>query len=553
MAYKPLVIMARVQYVTLFRSLGCLPYYQWIFFNFIVLQEQIDVNTKTKAAQNEKTVAINSYGTKIIRNLKFMSSTEVLSKSSEAIGFITSAVSKFLSVDYSNMTSDDTVTIISGCLDICSCIATFLPPPASIITESLSNLVNIFLPGTSVPSNTDVINTLDTKFAEQENFIRNAFNEQKSYIARMFDALEGYNEDLFNKEFLREMKTDGLALLEMIQEKYDYILPHANSELTVDQALDLDQHGDVLGSTYEAARIKYAFSDRCPEVFDADKIPSDTDVKTRQLCSLLLETHLEIEKFRDITLAQLIVILDKTELKTLNEGYLLAMLDRKEKVKTFIETYIIQGNDLFCHLFMPSDFLINDPWYTTESRENVEDYLNHISYDTKTALASVRDECEVNRHVNSIQYTENSEPPEGWSFSVENGIGFTKSDEIEIPTQCSDTTGWYGWSDSRGFIYTSLFSAEEYNSGELNKCGLINFSNCGTGGIVKVYLNEILVSDADPEEKYSDFEFPINETGIVLTLENVEYDSAIKFTEFKMVPCQREGNTFLEGCNVIVN
>ena len=34
-----------------------------------------------------------------------------------------------------------------------------------------------------------------------------------------------FNEDLFSKEFLRETKTDALALLDQIKEQYDYILP----------------------------------------------------------------------------------------------------------------------------------------------------------------------------------------------------------------------------------------------------------------------------------------------------------------------------------------
>ena len=74
---------------------------------------------------------------KIKNNLKFMSNTEVLSKGAESIGLMSSGISKFLSVDYSNVTSTDVGQIVSGCLDFVSSITAFLPPPASVITETI--------------------------------------------------------------------------------------------------------------------------------------------------------------------------------------------------------------------------------------------------------------------------------------------------------------------------------------------------------------------------------------------------------------------------------
>ena len=396
---------------------------------------------------------METYREKVTRGLQGMANIDRLSKTAEGTGLVLSAASKFKSVDFGDMSSADAgLTITSGVLDIVSGLSSFLPPPVSTITPIISEMFNMFLPGPPPMPSLEAIKGL---FLEQQTFITNEFEKQKAFIADEFDQftqeLMEFSEDIFSKEFLRETKTDSLALLDQVKEQYDYILPQANVILTGDEALDLDQHVSVMASTFHSARAKHAFTDRCPDVFSKND-NTDEAVNTRKLCALLLETYFSIEKFRDITLSQLIVILERSPLKNLVSGYLIIMDNRKTAMETFVSEYLLreedpENTDMFCPLFQPCEISYEGycPWISDAQRQGIEDYLTYISPESIDVWSNVYHLCNVrtfdcldndNCQVSIQYYLEDEYDLDiAWPYGYPWDISFVGENEVTIETQ----------------------------------------------------------------------------------------------------------------------
>ena len=192
------------------------------------LEDTIAVNQIAKGEKRSRRKDVKRSFKKVERGVKSMSTTDKLTKGAEGVGFALSAAQKFSSIDDSTSTSEKVLTGISGVLDIVSAVSGFLPPPVSTITPVLTGVLEMFLPGPPPqPTTTEVIRQISDKidkgFKEQQMFITKAFHDQKMFITKEFDNLKSDNQDLFNKEFLKETKMDSLALLEEVQEKYEYI------------------------------------------------------------------------------------------------------------------------------------------------------------------------------------------------------------------------------------------------------------------------------------------------------------------------------------------
>ena len=233
--------------------------------------------TLVEKEKRRKRKGMGSYALRAKRGLKGLTS-DTVDKAGTVIGGVLTGVSKFVGVNYADGVSfEDIGIMVSGGLDIVNSVATLFPFPASTITGALSGILNIF--GLGPPpdaTNKEVIaavkkgqqeikddikagtnkisELLVTGFIEQKNFIHTAFKQQTIYLAKEFDNLEQHITDTFELQFLREIKNDAIALLEQVQEKYDYILPLAQETLTEAQALDLDQHAGILDTTFQTAR-----------------------------------------------------------------------------------------------------------------------------------------------------------------------------------------------------------------------------------------------------------------------------------------------------------
>ena len=425
----------------------------------------------------DKRSKLKVYAEQTKKGVQGMANTDMLSRSAEGTGLVLNAVSKFASVDgMSDL--DAALTITSGVLDVMTAVSAFMPPPISTITPIISGIFGMFLPG---PPPAPSLAAIKGLFTEQQTFITNEFEKQNDFITEEFEKftqeLKDFNENLFSKEFLRETKTDALALLDQIKEQYDYILPQANVILTEAEALDLDQHVSSMASTFHSARAKHAFTDRCPDAF-LEYDNTDEAVNTRKLCALLLETYFSIEKFRDITLSQLVVILEKSPLRNLVSGYLMIMEDRKIVMKTFVNEYLVRGEDpentaLFCPLFQPCEISYSEycPWSSDSQREGIQDYLTFISPETKDVWSNVYNLCNVRTfgctdnancqvsiqyYVNGqyidIDWPYNSDPP--WNIS------FTGDTEVTIQTRENFCIQETYFSDMEGSAHPNF----DYNS-----------------------------------------------------------------------------------------
>ena len=295
------------------------------------------------------------------------------------------------------------------------------------------------------PTPTQVIKKISQKidkgFAEQEKFIASEMQKQKEFMEGQFDEIvenmKEFREEsakarkelprrllkdmdaLLSKNSLLEMKSDSLAMLEQVKEHYYYLLPNIYREnLDITEAIDLDQNVGVIHTTYQTARAKFTFVERCPSLvkhmfsFWGTGTEEGTETTAKydlyrqltlavQTCTLLLKAYLEIEFFRDVTITQLITVMEKTDLKELNQGYLKIIEERKKERSNFIEQFVIPTNqpekgDVFCPFFMDCASkwrLENCPWKEQNDRERIRTFLSRMGSSTQKALASVEKIC----------------------------------------------------------------------------------------------------------------------------------------------------------------
>ena len=138
------------------------------------------------------------------KGLKSMSKTERLTKTITCLSGIASAIGKFQAKNEDG--SPNALKIVGGVLDITNSIATFLPPPASIITGTISGIFSIF--GGGAPSTVDVIKDEFRKmkkftveqFAKQRKFISDQFSKQNIFISGQFSKQTMFIENEFLKQ-----------------------------------------------------------------------------------------------------------------------------------------------------------------------------------------------------------------------------------------------------------------------------------------------------------------------------------------------------------------
>ena len=316
------------------------------------------------------------------------------------------------------------------------------------------SIVNIFVPGPPPqPTTTEVIekisNKIDKGFEEQQEFIASEMKKQKEFMEDQFEKINENMKELrdkqekndeaikqaietipprvhenmkalLSKEALIEMKRDSMAMLEQVKEHYYYLLPNIYREdLDITEAMDLDQNVGVIHTTYQTARAKFTFIERCPPLvkhmfsFWGTGTQQGTNTTAKyhvykeltlavQTCTLLLKAYLEIEWFRDVTITQLITVMEKTPLKELNQGYLKINEERKQEKNNFIETYVIPSNrpekgDVFCPFFMECATkwrLETCPWKEQNDKKRMMTFLSRMGSSKQKALASVDDICE---------------------------------------------------------------------------------------------------------------------------------------------------------------
>ena len=126
--------------------------------------------------------------------IKAMSRDEKIEKAGTALGLAMGGVAKFGTVNDDMTDSEKALRIASGVADIASAVAEFLPPPASIVTGSISSMISIF---DSTPSTEDVVRE---QFAIMKDFMGEKFEEQQQFIDGKFEEQQQFINDSFLKQ-----------------------------------------------------------------------------------------------------------------------------------------------------------------------------------------------------------------------------------------------------------------------------------------------------------------------------------------------------------------
>ena len=164
-----------------------------------------NVNKATRQANYEKEGELKGWNKKKLQAVNYMKTTkreikamnrhDGLTKSADAVGGVLTAVNKFK--------TGDEVKIMSGCLDIGNAAAQFMPPPASLVTQVVTDVFNLVAGVPPDPSNQQVIDginaTLNAGFAKQKSFLEKKFEKHKEFITDEFQSLESTLKEEFKK------------------------------------------------------------------------------------------------------------------------------------------------------------------------------------------------------------------------------------------------------------------------------------------------------------------------------------------------------------------
>ena len=361
--------------------------------NKAIRQSNYVKQEELKGLKKGKQMAADYYAT-TKREFKAMTNADALAKGSNAVGGILTAVHKFQ--------TGDEMKMVSGCLDIANSVAQFLPPPASIITESVSGVFNLFIGGPPATSNDQVIaevkDAVKSGFLQQKKFLAKKFDEHIKIITAEFQKLETIikeaGEDLKNymgEEYLRKLKNDALAQMEAVEEKLIFIEQYQNTDVPVDVAHSIDRQIAALSNTRYSALSKTTFEDICIGILNDDYAKSK-EVK-RKYCAILLYTYLMVEEDRSIVLSQLITLLAKTPLKKSTEGYLEVDLHRRKEMQDFVERAVLDEK-VGCSIFNPQ---AGPPILTANQRTEMSEYLGYISNAFRDSIQEVQNKLDCSR------------------------------------------------------------------------------------------------------------------------------------------------------------
>ena len=313
------------------------------------IKDQVGMEVAKAKKQNKdlKTTKerFKSYGSESIRKVRGMASADNLNKAATAAGGVASAIGKFQSAD--------TMEVVSGILDITGAIAQFLPPPASILTESITGILGIFMPGASGPGIQDVIDAIADGFEEQKEFISRQFELQRQFIEDQFEKALEQIEDMFLKDQVEEIQRLSLAMLDFLQEKQTFLFTIDDQEaLDPDELTRVTSELSLLDDTKDTSLIKTFFLTNCKgrairesRVLVESTIGEDTGYSGEvQICMNILYNYFTIERYRDELLVRFLALRNlEPNLSSVTESYWAVQKERRKDVQTFIQA--IQADD----------------------------------------------------------------------------------------------------------------------------------------------------------------------------------------------------------------
>lgn len=381
--------------------------------------------SEQKTIMEKSTEKLKSGLTTAWKGIRSMSKTEAVEKSTNALSGILGAVKKF--------NSDKALDVVSGVADITNTAASFLPPPASIVTGAISGLLNIF--GAGGPSTVDVVKEqfkqmkdfTKKQFEAQNKFIKGEFEAQQKFISGEFQAQnklikEGF--DSTNKLIKGEFEAQTLFiggkldaqnifiderfndLSQMLSGKFkdisDFLRDGHFKDLLVDAIaiqeslepvlikLDTYKHeklNDVIKNNIlryvennekneEFSRIRLNFENLC---LDGKLLQVNQTYGENSICSHLLFTYLTIHQQRDNIQADLISKLyESPKFRLAAKSQVELLNDRKQKMRTWLLEKIIQNDDISCPLFSSDKGTQVFFWYSSQMQEQVLSSMKQI-------------------------------------------------------------------------------------------------------------------------------------------------------------------------------
>ena len=299
---------------------------------------------KEKSAWEQSKVELKAWKT----GVQSMSKTEALSKSSSAAGALWGAIGKFRATKDDG--SPDELKIVSGVSDIANAIAEFLPPPASVVTGSVSRILNIF--GAGGPSTEKVVKE---EFRKMKQFTTNLFTKQNKLIkSQTQEILSAINDT--QKFWINDKITKLLVASEGLHKTLDehliFLDTYRYKQINDDTANTLTNLVDITKDTDRFVRIKRNFENVC---LDSKQrlMQSNYTVNENELCTSILYNFLAINMKRETVMHAFISKLRQSNKHRESvEGFLNIATVRKNEMKLWTRNKIMKNDSLVCPLFI---------------------------------------------------------------------------------------------------------------------------------------------------------------------------------------------------------
>ena len=283
------------------------------------------------------------YKEEAVRRFNGMTSVDKMTKAAAGAERTASAIQKF--------TTGDTLQIVSGVLDITAAISEVLPPPASVITGTLSSILGIFMPGAGGPSNQEVIDkisdTINEGFEEQKRIMLQAFEDQKAFFQdKLEQAVEDVADELL-KTKLEEIKIESQTILHLLNEKLTWLYGITTEKAqTPDELTRITSELNILADTEDTATIRLNFLSACKKRVIMETRVQDNS-KDVQICMTILQNYFFIERFRFDLLDRFLSLRELEEgTSEVTASYWGVDAARKETIRKFIQEIFHDEEDI---------------------------------------------------------------------------------------------------------------------------------------------------------------------------------------------------------------
>ena len=297
-----------------------------------------------------------------------MTGVAKLTKASESINAITSAIDTFIKAD------GDFKAIASGTLSLVNAIALFLPPPISVMTEILSGVADFFLNGGG--------GTTDTA-----TLIQNGFEEQAELIMDQFNRMKKWTSDALDSQTLEEMTFLAQGVLATLSSKLLFLNSFRDEEMTEDLARDIKNEIQVFEHSTDITSLRLVFNSYCGDIFQAyGTYETNTDKEERdKACLFMLYVYVMLEMTGKSVLTGMITKLTASGTDYLTEmGYAFLKVQeyRTEATKTWLNDHFLENRVLICAAFRYDSTM----WNSEQEKDYALIYIGAIDPDLKTYI-----------------------------------------------------------------------------------------------------------------------------------------------------------------------